>query len=170
MDESQKWFLLKNEDGQIFGPVTFEQIFSWARDAQVSPHDKVSNDEMSWVKAPMVPELEMDYLVHVGEDQYYGPTTLGAVREFLEAGEITLDSLITNCRDGSVQPVRAFPEFSVKAAAEHAPVRTNLRLSLQARIRDLEEMLLEERRGREIAEMRVHKLEARLAELGVRIS
>jgi hypothetical protein len=43
-------------------------------------------------------------------------------------------------------------------------VRTSIRLSLQKRIRELEEALMEERRGRETAELRCERLEARLAE------
>ena len=57
----------------------------------------------------MIPELEMDYLVEVSPDQYYGPTTLGAVREFLVMGEINRDTTITNCKDGSTQTVREIP-------------------------------------------------------------
>ena len=82
MESAATWYLMKNEDGSIFGPITFDQLHTWAIDAQVSPLDRVSSDEKTWVKAPMVPELEMDYLIEVTPDQFYGPTTLGAVREF----------------------------------------------------------------------------------------
>jgi len=67
---------MKNDDGTVFGPISFEQLRQWALDAQVSPLDKVSNDETTWFKAPMVPELGMDLLVEVTPDQFYGPTTL----------------------------------------------------------------------------------------------
>ena len=98
MDENQNWFLMKNEDGSVFGPIPFQQLKQWAVDAQVSPLDKVSTDEQTWSKAPMLAGLEMDYLVEVTPDQYYGPTTLGAVREFLEMGEINQETVVTNCR------------------------------------------------------------------------
>ena len=42
-------------------------------------------------------------------------------------------------------------------------------MSLQQRIRDLEESLLEERRAREAAEQLVERLEARVAELKAQI-
>jgi hypothetical protein len=111
----------------------------------------------------MVPELGMDYLVEVSTDQYYGPTTLGAVREFLILGEITSDSFLTNCKDGYQQRVSEVPELQPKREEEQ-PVRTSIRLSLQKRIRELEEALMDERRGREMAELRCERLEARLAE------
>jgi hypothetical protein len=163
MDESKTWYLMKNDDGSIFGPIELDQLRQWAIDAQISPLDKVSNDEANWVKAPMIPELEMDYIVEVSPDQYYGPTTLGAVKEFLDNGEINRETTVTNCKDGTEQAVKEIAALQ-KPAEDAQPVRTNLRLSLQQRIRDLEESLLEERRGREVAEQLLHKLEARLAE------
>jgi hypothetical protein len=163
MDHNDKWYLLKNDDGALFGPISFEQLREWAVDAQVSPLDKVSQDERNWVKAPMVPELSMDYLVEVSPDQFYGPTTLGAVREFLVAGEINGDTPITNCRDGSVMKVSDFPELQIaeEPVDDTRPVRTSIRVNLQQRIRDLEEALMEERRAREQAEHLLEKLETR---------
>jgi hypothetical protein len=159
---------LKHEDNQLFGPITFEQLKQWAFEAQVSPLDKVSNDEKTWVKAPMVPELEMDFLVEVSPDQFYGPTTLGAVREFVEMGEIHADTRVTNCKDGTDISLREIPGLFPQADQEEReirPVRTSIRLNLQQRIRELEEALMEERRGREMAEQLVDKLEARLNEI-----
>ena len=167
MESAPTWYLMKNEDGSIFGPITFDQLRSWATDAQVSPLDKVSNDERNWVKAPMVPELDMDYLIEVSPDQFYGPTTLGAVREFLEIGEINSDTPITNCRDGSSQVIRDIPELVITPEQDEIlqPVRTSIRINLQQRVRDLEEALMEERRAREQAEHLVEKLEAKLSEI-----
>ena len=149
MDDTQKWFLLKNDDGALFGPIAFEQLREWAMDAQISPLDKISHDERNWVKAPMIPELAMDFLVEVSPDQFYGPTTIGAVREFLALGEIHAETPITNCRDGSSVRVRDIPELQLADAQDDSrPVRTSIRVNLQQRIRDLEEALMEERRAR----------------------
>ncbi len=163
MDENQNWFLMKNEDGSVFGPITFQQLKQWAMDAQVSPLDKLSTDEVSWMKAPMLAGLEMDYLVEVTPDQYYGPTTIGAVREFFEMGEINQDTAVTNCRDGTVSHVRDIPELQSMKGEAAEPVRTSIRFNLQQRVRELEEALMDERRAREAAEHLVEKLEAKLA-------
>lgn len=173
MDENQNWYLMKHDDGAVFGPVPLDQLREWAVDAQISPLDKVSADEKSWVKAPMIPDLEMDYLIEVSPDQYYGPTTLGAVREFLQNNEINEDTIIINCRDGTQRMVKELPEFrppteEQRQAQEEPPVRTSIRVSLQQRIRDLEHSLMEERRARDDAERRCEKLEARLAELSTK--
>jgi len=164
MDESQRWYLSKHEDGAVFGPIAFEQLKQWALDAQVSPLDKVSTDQKNWVKAPMVPGLEMDYLIEVTPDQFYGPTTIGAVREFLQMGEVGEETTITNCRDGTQRPLRDFAELR-PTREEERPVRSSIRLNLQQRIRELEEALLEERRARETAEHLVEKLDAKIAEI-----
>lgn len=167
MDETQTWYLLKHDDGTIFGPIPFEQLKQWSTEAQVSPLDKVSTDQQTWSRAPMIPELEMDYLIEVSPDQYYGPTTLGAIREFLQMGEISGESAITNCRDGSVVALKEIPELQTATEEEDQsrPVRTSIRFNLQQRIRELEEALMDERRAREDAEHHLAKLEVKLEEI-----
>jgi hypothetical protein len=76
---NQSWFLRKHEDGSTFGPVRFDQIARWAATAQIAPHDTLSNDRQTWVKAPMLAQLGMDWLVELTSEHYYGPTTLGAL-------------------------------------------------------------------------------------------
>jgi len=165
MDDDQQYFLMKNEDGIIFGPLTLQELERWAVDAMISPFDKVSTDQITWIKAPMLPQLEMDYLIEVSTDQYYGPTTLGAVKEFLKAREINANTLITNCKDGASCSVGQIPSLKLPEEDEDQPTRTSIRTSLQQRIRDLELSLLEERRARELAELQCEKLEAKIAEL-----
>ncbi len=167
MDASQSWYLQKFEDETLFGPMPFDQLKQWAFDAQVSPLDKISHDGNTWVKAPMVPDLEMDYLVEVSPDQYYGPTTFGAIREFLQMGEIHADTEVTNCRDGTKAPVKEIPELQPSRDDDEGavPVRTSIRVNLQQRIRELEELLMDERRARETAEHVIDKLEAKLADI-----
>jgi len=166
-DETQSWYLLKHDDGTVFGPISFEQLKQWATDAQVSPLDKVSTDQNDWRRAPMLPGLEMDFLIEVSPDQYYGPTTLGAVREFLQMGEINSETLVTNCRDGTAVALKDIPELQSATEEEDLtrPVRTSIRFNLQQRIRELEEALMEERRAREDAEHQLAKLEAKLGDI-----
>ena len=166
MDDT-KWYLRKSHDGSEFGPIPFDQLRQWAADAQVSPLDRVSTDGKAWLKAPMVPELEMDYLIEVGEDQYYGPTTVGALREFLTAGEITPETVLTNCKDTTSLRVRDLlsPSEIDENQATPSRVGQGIRINLQQRIRELEERLEQERRARETAEHLVEKLEAQLASL-----
>lgn len=161
------WYLRKASDGSMFGPLTFQQLQQWAADAQVSPLDRVSSDQSNWMKAPMLPELQMDFIVEVGEDQYYGPTTLGAIAEFIAAGEIHAETAVTNCKDGSQMRVRDIlpPSLLHPAPPPDVAISTrpsSIRLNLQQRIRELETALLDERRARENAETLVERLENKL--------
>lgn len=167
MDDT-KWYLRKSHDSSEFGPIPFEQLRQWAADAQVSPLDRVSTDAKTWLKAPMVPELEMDYLVEVGEDQFYGPTTVGALREFLTAGEITPETILTNCKDTTSLRVRDLltpAEIDQSNDQNNTRAGHGIRVNLQQRIRELEERLEQERRARETAEHLVEKLEAQIKAL-----
>lgn len=163
---SAKWYLSKHIDGELFGPVSLEQLSQWAAEASISPLDKVSCDAENWVKAPMIPELEMDYLLQVGPESYYGPTTIGAVREFLACGEITVDTMVTNCKTAETRPLSEYPHFTPQEEVITPGFqRGSVREHLQNRIRQLEEALMEERKLRATAEELRARAEARLAEL-----
>jgi len=175
---AQRWFLRKHEDGTVFGPLSFAQLARWAAAAQVAPHDAISSDQMTWVKAPMLPELGMDWLVELTSEQYYGPTTLGAVQEFIWLGEIDGETYVINSCDGTRRQIYQIPELhetlasvvseppptqEVEASSE--PMASGISMDLQDRIRDLEQTLLEERRALEEAEERYRELEQRYQEL-----
>src|SRR3979409_1351785 len=102
MDEpsNRRWFLRKHEDGSIFGPLPFAQLARWASTAQIAPHDAVSTDQLTWMKAPMLPQVGRDWLVEVTSERSYGPTTLGAIQEFIRLGEIDADTFVINACDG----------------------------------------------------------------------
>jgi len=152
-DDSPKWFLWKQQTEDVFGPMPFSQLLQWAVDAWISPMDKVCSDGQNWVKAPMIPDLNMDFLVEADDGTFYGPTTIGAIREFYANGEIQLESIITNCKTRECKQLKDFPRQTLHVAE-----------SLQERVRELGEIILQERRLRQIAEHRVAELERALAE------
>ena len=167
---SQSWFLSKHEDGSVFGPLPFEQVRLWAAAAQIAPHDKLSHDQQNWLKAPMIPELQMDWLVEVTSERYYGPTTLGAVQEFLRLGEIGEDTYLINSCDGTRRQVRELadllhlpdsPDDSEADEEPAAPAATMMSIAMQERISGLEQSLREERRALAECEARYRELEGR---------
>lgn len=179
MDQAnnQQWYLRK-QDGSLFGPLTFEQLESWASTAQIAPHDAISTDQINWIKAPMLPELGMDWLVEVTSERYYGPTTLGAIQEFIQLREIDAETYIINACDGTRRQIQDLPNLQLPAddgaeGAEPAeateaptePAAGRISMDLQDRIRDLEQSLGEERRAVEEAEYRYRELERRYNEL-----
>ena len=166
----QQWFLRKHEDGNIFGPLSFAQLARLAFAAQVAPHDSVSTDQISWMKAPMLAELGMDWLVEVTSERYYGPTTLGAIQEFLRLGEITDETLVINSCDGSRHRIAEMAEEfatipEVETESEAGPAASGMAINVQDRIRDLEQSLREERRALHESEERCRDLEQKYREL-----
>jgi hypothetical protein len=173
---SQNWFLSKHEDGSIFGPLPLEQVRRWAAAAQIAPHDKLSHDQQTWLKAPMFPELEMDWLIEVTSERYYGPTTLGAVQEFLRLGEITEETFVINSCDGSRRQVKDLSHLfelpdesevpsSDESGLAEAPAAITMSINLRDRISDLEQSLFEERRALQECEERYRALQAQYNEL-----
>lgn len=175
MDPSaaQDWFLRKHEDGHIFGPLPLAQLTRWASFAQIAPHDVISTDQVTWVKAPMLPALRMDWLVEVTTERFYGPTTLGAIQEFIRLGEINGETFVINSCDGSRRRVSEMPlVHSQKAEGpvvdeerSAGPAAIGMAIDVPDRIRDLEQSLREERRALQEAEERYRALELKYQEL-----
>ncbi len=92
-----QWYLLKVSENEIFGPAPLSQLRIWAAEAKISPMDRVSNDNRkSWQRAPMVTELQMDWLVEMPDGFLYGPTSVGTLQEFLATGEIDERTTVIN--------------------------------------------------------------------------
>ena len=175
---AQDWFLRKHEDGHIFGPLPFAQLARWASTAQVAPHDVVSTDQIAWLKAPMLPELGMDWLVEVTTERFYGPTTLGAIQEFMRLGEINGETFVINSCDGSRRRVNEMSlvlsqtegDFAAEEVSPTGPAASGMEIDVQDRIRDLEQSLREERRALQEAEERYRALELKYQELSQHLS
>jgi hypothetical protein len=178
---SQQWYLRKHEDGTIFGPMNFDQLASWAATAQIAPHDAISTDQLTWMKAPMLPDLGMDWLVEVTSERYYGPTTLGAIQEFIHLGEIDAETFIINACDGTRRQIQDLPTLVLPSEPEPEtepgesepltePAPSGISIDLQDRIRDLEQALREERRASEETEERYQELQRRYDELEQKLS
>ena len=174
---AQSWYLRKHVDGSIFGPLAFQQLARWASSAQVAPYDSISTDQANWIKAPMLPELGMDWIVEVTSERLYGPTTLRAISEFIRLGEIDDDSFVINSCDGTrrqvrdLQPLLAAQAADAQAELDEAnallagPASAGMSIAVQDRIRELEEALCDERRALAHADERYRELEARYREL-----
>lgn len=108
-----EWYLLKIADREVHGPVSLDQLRVWAAEAKISPLDKVSNDNReSWVRAPMVSALQMDWLIEMPDKYLYGPTSVGTLQEFLATGEIDEHVMVINCLDGTSGRLHEQPFYS----------------------------------------------------------
>lgn len=102
------------------------------------------------------------------ERTFYGPTTIGAVQEFLRLGEINQETFVINTCDGTRQQVGQL-EMPTSPADEHesttgnGPASEGMSINPQQRIRELEQALREERRALAEVEARCRELHAQLA-------
>ena len=126
IERSENWFLRKHDNGEVFGPVSFEKIREWTHSAQVNPQDVLSIDQVIWTKAPMIPELEMDWLVVVGQNLLYGPTTAEALLEFERRGEISFATALINCKTGQTITLHDAPFYQISQTDFPQAERTSM--------------------------------------------
>lgn len=129
----------------------------------------------------MVSQLCMDWLVELTSELYYGPTTLGALREFIRVGEIYGETVVINSCDGTRRQVQEMPElwetaspqadenqFQIQLDDPVGPGVGKMSMRLQERIRDLEQTLQEERRALAESQQRCKELERKYEDLLLR--
>ncbi|MBU6181460.1 MAG: hypothetical protein KGR46_01430 [Verrucomicrobia bacterium] len=165
-DQASSWFLKKHGQNETFGPVNFGQIQSWANSAYIHPQDTVSPDGQTWNKAPMVVDLGMDWLVEVPDNPLYGPTTPGAVMEFLRMGEINTTTVIVNCCTGETMPLAQAPFFVAAAESEDAKAA---REGLRKKVMELQSSLLQKQSELNLANQTIESLRAVVGRLEAKL-
>ena len=169
-EQTPIWFLRKHGQGEIFGPVSFSQIREWSTGAQINPQDSISSDGVVWTKAPMMTELKMDWLIEVPANPLYGPTTEGALLEFLKEGEIDLNTSIVNCCTGETMTVCEAPFYNkTMVGSDHDSATSadskEIKTNLPKRIHRLETALLEKQGLLNTAKVTMDRLRHRVEEL-----
>ena len=96
----------------------------------------------------MLPELAMDWIAEVTSERLYGPTTLGAIAEFIRLGEIDEDTFVINSCDATRQQIRDIaPLLAVLATSEATsrdenavagPAASGISVRPEDRIRELD--------------------------------
>lgn len=161
---NSEWYLKKHADAEVFGPIQLRQLVDWADAAQINALDSISNDGINWLKAPMVAELQMDWLVDIPGQPLYGPTTAGALLEFLRSGEISPATVVINSCNTSSMPVSEAPFFKSLSDAIHADSDDD-GLSSKSKIIELETELLKKTHELDLARIKISSLEAKLQAL-----
>jgi len=106
------WHLIKAADNQEYGPISHDTLLGWASEAKISPMDKLSSDgRRNWRRAPMVRELQMDWLIQMPDQYLYGPTNVATIQEFLATGEIDGNVVLIYCVDGTESRLKDQPFF-----------------------------------------------------------
>ena len=76
------WYLKMN-DGTVYGPADLSRLQTWAREGRIAPSSQISSDRKSWTPASRMPELGMEWVVEVEQDQYYGPFHPDVIRDLI---------------------------------------------------------------------------------------
>ena len=66
------WYV-RGADGSVYGPADFARLMDWVRDGRVEPQSLVSTDRRTWVPAPEMPELAMEWVAEVSPGRFFGP-------------------------------------------------------------------------------------------------
>jgi hypothetical protein len=83
-----KHWLVKNEQGETFGPVDFETLKLWAKDGRLAPTNTLSEDKTTWNAITQYPELEMDWVAEVSPGAFYGPIHKLALESLQKEGSL----------------------------------------------------------------------------------
>ncbi|MBN1268372.1 MAG: DUF4339 domain-containing protein [Kiritimatiellae bacterium] len=119
------WYLKKKKDAAVYGPVTPEELRHWAMEGRIAPDDTVSQEQKTWIVAPNLPELAMNWMVETDDGAEFGPLNVLALREPLRKGTITPSSTIKHKESGDTRFVgEALLEalLELDAAAEKSTV------------------------------------------------
>ncbi len=81
------WYV-KSADGSVYGPTDRASLVQWAREGRIDPSGFVSCDRVSWLQAPLMPELEMSWVVETEVGKFYGPFNRAVVVRLAAAGSI----------------------------------------------------------------------------------
>jgi hypothetical protein len=166
------WRVRKIPDNAIYGPVDAATLKEWASSAQISPQDEIDVSDESWKPAPEIDFLEMLWIVTLPDDETYGPTTLGTLKEFIHEGLISEKTLATHTKTQQSLPIAALfagVEFEKKRAARRPPKESKkstasiaVDMAKDQRIRQLEEDLRELRQDHENLTHRYRQLSLQL--------
>ncbi|MCA1962507.1 MAG: hypothetical protein LDL31_01020 [Prosthecobacter sp.] len=106
------WHLIKAETREQYGPLTHEALLQLAAEAKISPMDKLSEDgRQTWLRAPMVRALQMDWLIQMPDQYLYGPTNIATIQEFLATGQIDENVTLIHCVTGEEARLADQPFF-----------------------------------------------------------
>jgi len=145
------WRVKKAADESIYGPVDENTLKQWANSAQISPDDQIDISDENWREAPDIEFLDMLWMVTLPDDEIYGPTTVGTLKEFIHEGLISERTLATHVKTHQSLPVAALfaaVEFERKRGLRRPTQNLNkstaslaVDMAKDQRIRQLEEDL-----------------------------
>ena len=114
------WYLRK-QDQTVYGPVALAALQDWARGGRVLPDDEVSPDRQVWQRAPALPDLQMEWLIDLGDGERFGPVHVLALAELVREGSVPADVWVQHVSDGRISQLAAVALPAVLAVPPPVP-------------------------------------------------
>jgi hypothetical protein len=108
-----KRWLVKNEQGDTFGPVDFETLKLWAKDGRLAPTNTLAEDATTWRAVTHYPELEMDWVAEVSPGAFYGPIHKLALESLQKEGSLPADAVAFQRKDAATSVTKTQPVSAI---------------------------------------------------------
>ncbi len=129
------WFLKKSTTGEVFGPASLSELKTWSAAGRVGPGDSVSPDGSDWQPAIELPDLELHYLIVLGNNSQFGPIHFNELKELVKESELSPKCVVLHVPSGVQQSAAAWldgqdishserPVTNGKEEPVHAPVQS----------------------------------------------
>ena len=136
------WYLRK-QDQTIYGPVALAALQDWARWGRVQPDDEVSPDRQVWQRAPALPDLQMEWLIDLGDGERFGPVHVLALAELVREGSVPADVWVQHVSDGRISQLAAVALPAVLAVPPPVPPPDPELARLRAALQDSDARIVE---------------------------
>lgn len=143
-EDTRQWFLRINGE-TVFGPVSTQGLIVWAEQGRVLPGHEVSTDRKKWVQAVSVDLLDMKWFVDDGGGELRGPLNRLAAEALIKSGKVADGAQLVSADDVDAGSSEDVPEPAERAALQELPKETMPEEVLRRRIRELENMVSEQR-------------------------
>ncbi len=98
-------FYLKTGDGEAYGPVDWETLIDWCCEGRIEPDHAISQDTVTWTNAADWPELAMDWMLVLADEEQVGPFHRKLIEELLATHPDPAPIAMVNRRSGERIPL-----------------------------------------------------------------
>lgn len=143
MNGREEWYV-RSPDGQVYGPTDRASLVEWAGEGRIEPAGAVSRDRRTWILAPRMPELEMDWVVETEPGNYFGPFNRKVVARLTESGAIPEGSAIY-CRQNPARTKKRAPARKSSQAPVEKVVEKIVEKRVEVPVEKVVEKVVEKR-------------------------
>jgi len=130
MDSRAAWYV-KTDEGKVYGPAEKGKLVTWAEEGRIDSVSFVSQDRVSWLPAPQLPELKMQWLVETEPGKIFGPFNRAVAIRLFKEKAVPPTSKVYHLHafavDQDPPPVERIVEVRVEVPSSRAVVASKAR-------------------------------------------